>query len=48
MTNRLVVELDELFDLQFREIIVKKFGYKKGVIKLAVNEALNNWIVENK
>ncbi len=41
------IELDELEE-KFREKAMKKYGYTKGALKKAANEALRHWVAEQK
>ncbi len=36
--------IDADLEKQFREAISKKYGYKKGIMSLAIEEALTDWI----
>lgn len=38
------MELDEGLDAAFRKEVAKRLGMKKGNIKIALEEAINNWI----
>ena len=42
--GRILVDVVDELDLRFRELILKKFGTKKGALKMAVEEALKLWI----
>lgn len=42
----LKVEFDEAFERRFRELAMKKYGYSKGSIKKAGEEAIQSWIEE--
>jgi hypothetical protein len=42
------VKISEELDRKFRETIAKKFGVKKGNLKMAVEEALRKWVSENR
>lgn len=44
MTKKLIVEIDDKLDNDFRDTLVKTKGFKKGVIKEAMEEALQAWI----
>ena len=48
MTEKLIVEIDDQLDEDFRKALVKSKGFKKGVIKEAMHEALREWIKKNK
>lgn len=48
MTKKLIVEIDDKLDEDFRNTLVKAKGFKKGVIKEALEEALKDWIRNNK
>ena len=47
MTKKLIVEISDELDERFRNALFKSKGFKKGVIKEAMNEALETWIEEN-
>ncbi len=40
----LKVEFEEELERKFRELAMKKYGYCRGSIKKAVEEAFRNWI----
>lgn len=40
----LKVEFDEKFERKFRELAMRKYGFYKGSIKKASEEALSSWI----
>ena len=42
--GRIVVELDEELEKAFRDEVAKRLGMKKGNIKIAIEEAMQNWI----
>jgi hypothetical protein len=42
--GRIVVELDEGFENAFRNEVAKRLGMKKGNLKIAIEEALKDWI----
>jgi hypothetical protein len=44
--GRIVVELDEDLDTTFRNEVAKRLGMKKGNIKIALQEAIKEWISE--
>ena len=48
MTKKLIVEIDDALDDEFRKALVKSKGFRKGVIKEAMEEALRQWIKQNK
>ena len=48
MTKKLIVDIDDKLDEDFRNIIVKKFGFHHGAIKKALVEAIQDWIKRNK
>ena len=41
---KLIIEFDEEFYQAVRKAILKKYGFKKGVIKTGVTEALEQWM----
>jgi hypothetical protein len=41
------VQLDEKLERKFRENAMKKFGYTKGALSQAAQEAITNWISSN-
>ena len=40
----LKVNVDEKLELRFRELAMKKFGYSKGALSRALEEAIIKWI----
>jgi len=46
MTN-LRINLPEELDKEFRTIIASKYGYSKGALSLATQDAILNWILKN-
>ena len=48
MTRKIIVEVDDQLDNDFRFIIFKKYGMHQGGIKKACVEAIKKWIEENK
>ena len=40
----LKVNIDEKLELRFRELAMKKFGYSKGTLSRALEEAIIKWI----
>jgi len=48
MTKKLIVEIDDKLDDDFRNTLVKVKGFKKGVIKEAMEEAIQEWIKKNR
>jgi hypothetical protein len=42
--GRLVVELDEELDKAFRDEVAKRLGMKKGNLKIAIEQAIRQWI----
>jgi len=40
----LKVNIDEKLELRFRELAMKKFGYSKGALSRALEEAIIKWI----
>ena len=42
--GQLSIVIDDELDAKFRETIYQRFGLKKGVIKIAVEEAIQLWI----
>jgi len=43
--GRIVVELDEELEKAFRAAVARHLGMKKGNIKIALEEAIRNWIL---
>lgn len=41
---KLIVEISDDLDQEFRNALVKTLGFKKGVIKEAVEQAIEDWI----
>jgi len=46
MTKKMIVELEDAQDTRFRKAISDSKGLHKGVIKQAVEEAIEMWIQE--
>lgn len=44
MGKKMIVELDDELDEDFRKAIVEKKGLHKGVIKESLEEAIEAWI----
>jgi len=42
--GRIVVELDEELDTAFRNEVAKRLGMKKGNIKIAIEQAIIEWM----
>ncbi|MEM4577189.1 MAG: hypothetical protein QW701_07115 [Candidatus Nezhaarchaeales archaeon] len=45
--GKLNLTIEDEVERRFREAAFKKFGYKKGSLQKAVEEALNEWIQRN-
>ncbi len=41
---RINLVIDDELDEQFRNEVAKRLGMKKGNIKVAIEEAMNDWI----
>ena len=48
VTKKLIVDIDDKLDNDFRNVVFKKYGFHQGVIKKALVEAIQEWIVKNK
>jgi len=48
VTKKLIVDIDDKLDENFRKIIAKKFGLHHGAIKKALVEAIMDWNRRNK
>ena len=46
--TKLIVEIDETLNKEFRDAILATKGWNKGVIKEALREAIECWIRESK
>lgn len=44
MTKKLIVEISDEMDKEFRKTLIESKGFKKGIIKEAMEEALQAWI----
>jgi len=44
--GRIVVELDEDLEKAFRDEVAQRLGMKKGNLKIAVEEAMKDWIAK--
>ena len=42
--GRIDIILDDEMDKKFREEVVKRLGFKKGNISIAIEEAITDWI----
>lgn len=42
--GKIFAEIDDQLELKFRELILKKFGARKGALETAVEEAIRLWI----
>lgn len=45
---KLMLNISEELDKEFREKVFEKYGIKRGNIKKAAEEALTQWIEKNK
>jgi metal-responsive CopG/Arc/MetJ family transcriptional regulator len=41
---RIVVDIDDDLNKEFRKVIIDRFGSKKGALKEAIEEAVKLWI----
>jgi hypothetical protein len=46
--GKLVVSIDDELENEFRELVAKKYGYRRGALSVAVAEALKWWVVRAK
>ena len=44
VTKKLIVDIDDKLDTDFRNAVYKKYGLHQGAIKQAVVEAVQEWI----
>lgn len=44
MSKKLIVEISDEMDKEFRKALIESKGFKKGIIKEAMEEALQAWI----
>jgi hypothetical protein len=44
---RINLVIDDELDKQFRNEVAKRLGMKKGNIKIAIEEAIKDWIKED-
>jgi hypothetical protein len=42
--GKIYVEIDDAVELKFRELILQKYGVRKGALTLAIEEAIKMWI----
>lgn len=42
--GKILVEIDDELEMKFRELILKKFGSKRGALSEAVREAIEDWV----
>lgn len=47
MSNNLRINLSEELDKEFRAIIASKYGFSKGALSLATQDAILKWIIKN-
>jgi hypothetical protein len=40
--------IDDKLDAEFREVVAKQLGFKKGNLKIAIEQALRLWIDNHK
>ncbi len=45
---RIILSIDDELDKQFRDEVAKRLGMKKGNIKIAMEEAIKDWINKGK
>lgn len=45
--GKISVILTEETEKRFRDATVKKFGWKKGVLSVAAEEAIKKWLVDS-
>jgi metal-responsive CopG/Arc/MetJ family transcriptional regulator len=41
---RIVVDIDDDLNKEFRKVIIDRFGSKKGALKEAIEEAIKLWM----
>ena len=46
--SRLDLTIDPELDRQFRDMVYKKFGMKKGNLRIALEEAIRLWLSSEK
>ena len=46
--SRLDLKIDPELDKQFRDMVYKKFGMKKGNLRIALEEAIKLWLSNEK
>lgn len=44
---RIILTIDDNLDKQFRNEVNKRYGMKKGNIKIAIEDAIQQWINNN-
>jgi len=44
---RLDLSIDDKLDAQFRDMVYKKMGMKRGNLRIAIEEAIRIWLKEN-
>lgn len=47
MGKKLIVEITDEMDKEFRDVLIETKGFKKGIIKEAIEEAIQAWIDKN-
>ena len=48
MTKKIIVEISDELDKDFRKTIIQVYGFKQGNLKKAIIEALQMWIDKQK
>jgi len=46
--GKINITISDKLEKEFRETISKRYGYKKGNLQLAIEEAIKDWIQKNK
>jgi tryptophan synthase beta subunit len=46
--GKINLEVDDLLEREFRNAAVKKFEARKGFLKKAIEEAMSDWVKNNK
>lgn len=47
MVKKIIFDVDDQLDEQFRSMVMKKYGFHHGAIKKGCTEAIQDWIRKN-
>ena len=46
--GKLLVEINDKLDKEFRKLLITKYGSKKGILSKVVEKAICEWVEANK